>query len=999
MEDNNRRFSLAISRWTLPAWFPAAMLISLSLLCIPETWAKQQFFVAPEYPTGHQPQFVATGDFNGDGKADLVTSNVLANTVSILFNNGDGTFQAHVDYPTGVKPETVVVADFNGDLKPDLAVANYDGASVSVLLGIGDSTFLTHVDYPTGVHPTSVAVGDFNGDGVADLAVGNSGESTVSILLGNGDGTFQPGAKYPVLTSALSILVGDFNGDSKDDLAVAVVHIGQIAVCAVSVLLGRGDGTFQAHMDSPTNCGAGIAGGDLNLDGKEDVVMANNSFLGSGAGVLLGNGNGTFQAEVDYATDLFPSSVKVVDLNGDGKADLALSLPDGNSVSILLGNGNGGFGAHREFGAGAGTLFLVAWDFNGDGRVDLAAANAFGDTVSLLFGVGDGTFFPARRDYPAGDFPAGAAAGDLNHDGILDLVVADGSTTGTVSVLLGNSHGTFPTHVEYPVASNPDAVAIGDFNGDGKPDLAVAIFGGFSVSVLLGNGDGTFQPSVEYAVSDLGTGIAVGDFNGDGKLDLVIALSSVPGLGAGVLLGNGDGTFRPEVDYDTGTGATSVAVADFNGDGKLDLALGTGNLAVAVLLGNGDGTFKPHTDYAVAAGVYAIAVADVNGDGVPDMVVATTVSNDVGGISVLIGNGDGTFKAHQDYAGASLANAVAVGDFTGDGILDVAVTRWNRSGVGVFAGKGDGTFPTRADYTTGGSGQVGVVVGDFNRDRKPDLAVVNGYGTAVSVLLNASSLPWFALSVKTVGQGSGTVTTNPGGFCGRNCSKTFVSGSVVMLTATADSGSSFSGWSGGGCSGTGSCNLTLTADQTVTATFDLTPEFSLSASDPSPNPISPCQSSTSTVNAAGVNGFSSAVALTCSVQPSPAHAPQCSLNPNSITPGTPATLTITTITAPTTAQALPFANPSRPFNALWLPIAGLALAGMSFSSRRKKKTKLAGYLLCSLLVAGLVFQAACGGGGGGNGGGGGTPADSYTITITGKSGSLNHSRTVTLKVQ
>src|SRR5882724_2698355 len=163
MEDPIRRFAPAISRWSLPAWLPAAMLMWLSLSCIPEAWAKQQFFAAPEYPTGHLPQFVATGDFNGDGKADLVTSNTLGNIVSILLNNGGGTFQAHVDYPTGPKPETLVVADFNGDLKPDLAVANYDGASVSVLLGIGDGTFQARADYPTGVHPVSVVVADFNG--------------------------------------------------------------------------------------------------------------------------------------------------------------------------------------------------------------------------------------------------------------------------------------------------------------------------------------------------------------------------------------------------------------------------------------------------------------------------------------------------------------------------------------------------------------------------------------------------------------------------------------------------------------------------------------------------------------------------------------------------------------------------------------------------------------------------------------------------------------------
>ncbi len=300
-------------------------------------------------------------------------------------------------------------------------------------------------------------------------------------------------------------------------------------------------------------------------------------------------------------------------------------------------------------------------------------------------------------------------------------------------------------------------------------------------------------------------------------------------------------------------------------------------------------------------------------------------------------------------------------------------------------------------YTVGGA-PGGLAVADFNADGKPDLAAPN-YSYTASVLLNIANIPMFTLSAGINGNGSGSVRIDPGGTrCSANCSKSFATGTAVTLTASADSGSSFSGWSGGGCSGTGTCSLTLTADQTVTATFDLTPEFSLSASDPAPNPISPGQSSTATVNAAGVNGFSGAVSLTCSVQPSPAHAPQCSLNPNSIAPGTPATLTITT-TAPTAALARPFANPSRPFNALWLPIAGLALAGISFGPRRKKKTKLAGFLLCSLLVAGLVFQAACGGGGGGNGGGGGTPPDSYTITVTGKSGSLNHSTTVTLKVQ
>jgi hypothetical protein len=213
-------------------------------------------------------------------------------------------------------------------------------------------------------------------------------------------------------------------------------------------------------------------------------------------------------------------------------------------------------------------------DFNGDGKLDLAVANNRSNNVSILLGNGDGTFQPAV-EYGAGSNPTSVTVADFNGDGKLDLAVANNGSN-NVSILLGNGDGTFQPDVNFAAGSGPSSLAVGDFNGDGKLDLAVANNGSNNVSILLANGDGTFQPAVEYSAGESPSSVVVGDFNGDNKLDVAVANNgngNSPMASIIIFLGNGDGTFQPAVEYSAYQGASSMAVGDFNGDSRLDLAV------------------------------------------------------------------------------------------------------------------------------------------------------------------------------------------------------------------------------------------------------------------------------------------------------------------------------------------------------------------------------------------------------------------------------------------
>jgi len=398
----------------------------------------------------------------------------------------------------------------------------------SIELNSANPLFLPAVAYDSGgtdVLQTNggifqgLAIADLTGNGKLDVVVSNlagpdrSGNGVLGVLLGKGDGTFKP-----VLTfgsggyGASSVVIADVNGDGVPDVLVAntCASSSNCAHGTVSVLLGKGNGTFQSPVtySSGGQAAVSIAVADVNGDGKVDLLVANQTGESNGdgsVGVLLGNGNGTFQPVKTYdAGDSVTSSLAVGDVNGDGKPDLVLANSGRGTVTVLLGNGGGTFQTAMVYSSGGEIPVSVAVaDVNGDGNPDIIVANWYSGTLGVLLGNGLGAFQAAVTYWSGGSSPDSVVVADVNGDGKPDLVAANcgssqngygcGETNGVVTVLPGYGDGTFQPAVSFSSgAFNAISVAVADVNGDGKPDILVGNQGGGSnangsVGVLLNN--------------------------------------------------------------------------------------------------------------------------------------------------------------------------------------------------------------------------------------------------------------------------------------------------------------------------------------------------------------------------------------------------------------------------------------------------------------------------------------------------------------------------------
>lgn len=520
------------------------------------------FDMAVKTRIGSASSKVAIGDFNSDGKPDVITADPPKKMINLWLGDGMGNWAPALPFAVSATPGRIVVADVNQDQKLDFVVSF--PTSLNVFLGNGMGGF----GGPTAVASLietapSLHAGDVNGDQQIDLLIASSRDDTLRVFFGDGRGAFPERWEAPSANSIntpAKALIADLNQDQRPDLAI--IGAGEGLGAGVTVWWGGAQGRpilatkLSVHSES-----FAVETADFDGDQKPDLVtLADPSFIN----IVLSNGTrGPRTVEIDAGLRM--QGLVVGDWNGDQQADFAVSHNSDDKVSLFLGDGTGSFSGPMQLAAGIAPIKLAAGDWNGDARLDLAVENYATKDISLFLNDGRGGFAAPTRVF-VGGFPRDLAAADLNADGKLDLIVPN-SGSNRVGVLLGDGAGGFSAQVEFAAGIRPHAVVVGDLNGDRKLDLITSNEGSGDISVLLGAGDGSFSPPVHFPATLYNKAIRAADFNGDGNLDVVVV-----GYYAQLQIhqGNGAGGFFPPIVF-AGRECPNILTVDYDSDRKPDI--------------------------------------------------------------------------------------------------------------------------------------------------------------------------------------------------------------------------------------------------------------------------------------------------------------------------------------------------------------------------------------------------------------------------------------------
>jgi hypothetical protein len=773
------------------------------------------FLAQTTYATGSGVDSVALGDFNHDGFTDLAVANAGDSTVSVLLGTGTGAFQARATYATGPLPYSIVTADFNGDGKGDLAVVDHGTGSISALLGNGDGTFQTKLGYVVAASPVvSVVVGDFEGDGRTAMAGSVPGLNGISILaaasltvtstalvsssnpsyagesvtftatvtptpasgtvtfLDNGTPVGPNSGVVPLVSgvAALSLttlgvgthpLTAVYSGNSaaatSTSSSVSQVVNGQGStstglVSSLNPSFSPQSVTFTATVTPTTATGTVTFLDNGNPVGPNSGMVTLANGVASVSLTSLGVGThpitAVYNGSVSETGSTSPAVNQVVNAPASTTTVLTSSLnPAGFGQSLTLtatitpsnatgtvtftdslaptnlgtATVSGGVASVTLSALAAGTHSLTAV-YGGDGGDQTSTSSSLTQVVNAAAGVVlTSSISPAAYGSPV----------------VLTATLSPGSATGKVTFYNGESiletvpvtggHAALTTYLLPAGVLAVRAYYLGDASHGPASSAGLAQ----TVEVTTASG---FRPKVDYAAGADPYFVAVGDFNGDGRPDLAIPDSL--GGEVTVLRGAGEGTFPSAATYPVGTNPTSVAIGDFNGDGFADLAVTNfGSADVSVLLGNGTGSFGAEVTYAVPGAPQFVAIGDFNGDGKADLAVANEAGTNV---SILLGNGDGTFQPQESYAVGTTPYGIVVGDFNRDGIADLAVVNSQSNNISILLGTGSGTFESQVTYAVGHNPQS-IALGDFNGDGISDLVIANGNDSSVSVLLGVGN--------------------------------------------------------------------------------------------------------------------------------------------------------------------------------------------------------------------------------------------------------------------